>query len=321
MGQGTEAKQVIKYEIKDTLPNYLSDVTVTSIKVDDDGNPETTDDQTSLTTTQFANKKIDITWAEAIPGSDPKKYQSIYNNGAKIIITYTAKVTAQATVGDADGNRNEVTLTPYVDNGTSSPEPWNETFKDDETIKTYGAAIHKVDDKGNNLKGAKFKIAGLTVTGTKGQYTVSNYDKTITLENSTEMEVDDEGYIYILGLASDVDLSVTETVAPKGYNKLTAQETLKPIKMSETTTYSTKTVYYDADGKVVYEETTGGSKKTINANYEDLKEEANVLTIVNKQGTELPSTGGIGTTIFYVLGGLLVVGAGIVLVARRKASE
>jgi len=326
MGQGTGAKQVIKYEIKDTLPNYLSDINVTSIKVDADGNTETTNDQTTLTTTQFANKKIDIAWADEIADSDPTKYQSKYNNGAKIIITYTAKVTAQANVGDADGNRNEVTLTPYVDNGTSSPEPWNETFKDDETIKTYGAAIHKVDDKGNNLKGAKFKIPGLTVTGTKGQYTVSNYDNTITLENSTdenstEMEVDDEGYIYIPGLASDVTLSVTETVAPKGYNKLTAPETLTPIKMSETTTYSTKTVYYDADGKVVHEETTGGTSKEISANFTDLKKEANVLRIENKKGVELPSTGGIGTTIFYVLGGLLAVGAGIVLVARRKASE
>lgn len=41
-------------------------------------------------------------------------------------------------------------------------------------------------------------------------------------------------------------------------------------------------------------------------------------TIINESGTELPSTGGIGTTIFYVVGALLVVGAGVVLVTRRK---
>ena len=43
--------------------------------------------------------------------------------------------------------------------------------------------------------------------------------------------------------------------------------------------------------------------------------------VKNQSGTVLPSTGGIGTTIFYVLGGLMVIGAGIILVARRKASE
>jgi LPXTG-motif cell wall-anchored protein len=43
--------------------------------------------------------------------------------------------------------------------------------------------------------------------------------------------------------------------------------------------------------------------------------------LVNTQGVELPHTGGIGTTIFYILGGLLVVGAAIILVARRKADE
>jgi fimbrial isopeptide formation D2 family protein/LPXTG-motif cell wall-anchored protein len=318
MGKGEEAKQVIKYEIKDTLPNYLSDVTVTSIKVDADGNTETTNDQTALTTTQFSNKKIDVVWADEITGSNPKAYQNKYNNGAKIIITYTAKVTAQANVGDADGNRNEVTLTPYVDNGTGTPEPWNETFKDDETIKTYGAAIHKVDDKGNSLTGAKFKIKGLTVTGSDGQYTVSDYSDDADAELGTELVVDADGYIYILGLPSDITLSVTETEAPKGYNKLTAPETLNPIKMSETTTYSTKTVYYDANGKVIHEEATGGTSKEITANYEDLKKNANVLKIVNKTGIELPSTGGIGTTIFYIIGGILILGAAIALIGKKR---
>ena len=43
--------------------------------------------------------------------------------------------------------------------------------------------------------------------------------------------------------------------------------------------------------------------------------------VENNQGVELPSTGGIGTTIFYILGGLLVIGAAVILVARRKAHD
>ena len=144
-----------------------------------------------------------------------------------------------------------------MDDDEENPEPWSETYKDDETIKTYGAAIHKVDENGNNLAGAKFKILGLTATGSNGQYTVSDYkptgDGAINMANSTELEVDSEGYIYILGLASDVNLPVTETVAPNGYNKLTSDVTLTPIKMEETTSYTAKTIFYDPDGKVVYE--------------------------------------------------------------------
>ena len=48
---------------------------------------------------------------------------------------------------------------------------------------------------------------------------------------------------------------------------------------------------------------------------------AATITIKNHTGTELPSTGGIGTTIFYVVGGLLVIGAAVILIARRKVSE
>ena len=43
--------------------------------------------------------------------------------------------------------------------------------------------------------------------------------------------------------------------------------------------------------------------------------------VVNQSGAELPSTGGIGTTIFYVLGGLLVVGAGVLLVTRKRMGK
>ena len=45
------------------------------------------------------------------------------------------------------------------------------------------------------------------------------------------------------------------------------------------------------------------------------------VVVINHKGTELPSTGGIGTTIFYILGGLLVIGAAVILVARRKAQD
>ena len=57
---------------------------------------------------------------------------------------------------------------------------------------------------------------------------------------------------------------------------------------------------------------------TVEKNLDDLDPAA--LEIVNQKGTLLPSTGGIGTTIFYVVGGILVVAAGILLVTKKRMS-
>ena len=62
-----------------------------------------------------------------------------------------------------------------------------------------------------------------------------------------------------------------------------------------------------------------GYNKVENTNVNVDSANTTVAEVANATGSELPSTGGIGTTIFYILGGLLVIGAGVILVARRKA--
>ena len=47
--------------------------------------------------------------------------------------------------------------------------------------------------------------------------------------------------------------------------------------------------------------------------------EDSMVQVENKSGVNLPSTGGIGTTIFYIVGGVLVVGAAILLIAKKRA--
>ena len=111
------------------------------------------------------------------------------------------------------------------------------------------------------------------------------------------------------------DYSITETEAPKGYNKLTAPVTVTATKTGETRT-STIT-YLDADGKIAAKETTGGS--TVLVTIEELA--ATSIVVVNQTGAELPSTGGMGTTIFYALGAALAIGAGIILVTRKRLSK
>ena len=133
------------------------------------------------------------------------------------------------------------------------------------------------------------------------------------------MSTNDDGKLYILGLASDVTLSATETAAPEGYNKADAAISLPAQGDLTTEIYETSgTRYYDKDGNLVSEEVTGGSKKeNLEANYATVLDPT-AVEVVNNKGTELPSTGGIGTTIFYVIGAILVLGAGILLVTRRR---
>lgn len=310
LGEGAAAEIVTKYEISDTLPGFLTDVTVTSIIIDQDADSATTEEQIALEVKQFDdNNVITIDWID-------ENNNSLYANGSQIIITYTAKVTDQAVVDGTEGNKNEVTLQPYTDDNPDDdkePEPWEESWKDDEVIYTYATALKKVDENDQPLAGATFAANGLTVAGSKGNYTVTSYDSDST-EQGTVMETDDNGELVIMGIPSDVTLIVYEVAAPAGYNKLLDPISLPAQEIGEAVTVTSTTVYYDADGKVT-EEVTETSTTTIkyNANLE-----AKAYSVVNQKGTLLPSTGGIGTTMFYIIGGVLVLGAVVVLITRRR---
>lgn len=310
IGEGDAAEKVMSYTISDTLPAFLENVTMTGLTVD--GIDIKTTDATAYAAYKAgfegAGKSFTIPW---VTGANN---DHIYSNGAKIVLTYTAKVTAAAVDGDG-GNQNVVKIQPNKDKDGN--DPFEEYEEDEEKIYTYAAAIKKVDQDGNPLAGATFKIKGLTVTGSKGNYTVSSYDPNGAADSGTVMETDDLGMIVIRGIEDNLTLTVTEVKAPDGYNKLTAPETLTVVKISEEVNASSVTRYYDAEGNLVNEVTTN-SKQVVEYNE---KLEPKALVITNNKGSELPSTGGMGTTILYTLGGILVVGAGVLLVARKKMNR
>ncbi len=304
IGEGANSKQVIDYEIIDTLPEYLSDVNVTSITVDG----------TAIETIQFTDKKIKIDWADKV-SENPDKYTSKYAQGAKIVITYTAKLTSTVNVNIA--NKNTITIKPYVDD--NGRKPWNDEWEDSAEIRTYAAAIHKVNENGEDLAGAQFTIKGLVVEEVSaGVYKVVSYNAADDAAESAVMDTDDDGYLYIIGLASTTSLKVTEYKAPDGYNKIDdIDEKLKPQLLTEELYEASGKRFYDEDGNLVKEEAQSSTTKTVEKNLNSLN--ANALKIVNRTGVELPSTGGIGTTIFYIIGGLLIVAAVVFFVVRRKA--
>ena len=302
-GAGKDAKEILSYTIEDTLPDFLSSVNVTSIIVDNDGDSTTPKDQVDVTA-QFAKKKIVIDWY------DEANSKFLYNNGATVTITYTAKVTEKAAI-DGNGNTNKVTVTWTTKNGT---EPGPGELKQEETIYTYAIALKKVDNKGKTLPGAVFQFP-FYVKSTADADDAYIYAGTTAGEGLTnQITTPESGVIVVKGVKSG-SYEITEVTAPAGYNKLTAPVTVKAVQTGSSSTHTT--VYLDENGNITNTETDKTTK--VNVDIDNIA--ATAVVVVNKAGTELPSTGGMGTTIFYVLGAVLVVGAGVLLVTKKRMSQ
>ncbi len=279
--------------------------------------------------------------------------------GQTITITYSATINENAVIGN-EGNPNEVYLeysnNPNVD-GEGTPENPDKPGPDDVTGETpddytitYVTAIEliKVDQDGNRLTGAEFKITGEKLNKVKvvtetfevaedgtyyalkdGSYTTTiptedtadKYVDTTTLYKKTEVitwntetekvsataTVGPDGILRFEGLAEGT-YTITEIKAPDGYNMLTQPITVvitcaEPAAVTEGT--EDAVWKYTLSGAVTQSET--------------IAEDGIIhITVVNKAGSTLPETGGMGTTLFYVIGGIMVLAAVVLLVTKKR---
>lgn len=270
------------------------------------------------------NSYADNTFAVAF---DTAWTESLTDDETVVTVTYTAVLTEGAIVGPqtgaiGTGNDNQTQVT-FGDNQSTE---WDYT-----RTYTWGFDILKyTGDLANNptkLAGAKFTLE-LEVPGTAGadptykalvftevekgdatKATKYRFDKAGTDASgatATELVTPASGLITIEGLDADT-YRLTETEAPQGYNKL-----LTPIKVvidSNTDTAQGTDGTHQADGSATVTNTQGETSGT------------GTVNVLNNSGTQLPSTGGIGTTIFYVVGGVLVLAAIILLVTKKRMSE
>ncbi len=205
----------------------------------------------------------------------------------KIVVTYSATLKENAVIA-GDGNHNETWL-KYGDN--------NETTHSKTTTKTYLFDLVKTGSNKKVLQGAEFELYDSLTGGNKISLVKESEGK---YRVATEAEKTAEGFVSAViqaGIAQIKGLGngtyyLEETKQPDGYNKLTGR-------VSVTIENVNKTAELSAD-KTTY--VVGG------------------VQVINNTGTEFPTTGGIGTTIFYIVGGILLVGAGVVLVVRRRMS-
>lgn len=206
-----------------------------------------------------------------------------------ITVTYSAVLNGKAEIGNVDKNTNETWL-KYGDSQSTQHKPTTTKTFEMNVFKFYIDKNNSTTEKG--LADAKFTLSK-NPNGTdpiklidKGSntYRVAKKDETNTI---TEVITPDNGRFTIQGLGAGT-YYLTEIQQPAGYNKLSG-----PV-----------TVVIDENGKVRVGES-----------------EANPVKVENKTGTVLPSTGGAGTTMIYLVGAVLVLGSGVVLATKRRVKN
>lgn len=210
--------------------------------------------------------------------------------GGSIVVEYTATLNENAVIAP-EANTNKLSLT-YSNNPNNSGK--GSTEETEVKLYTYELALHKYDADDSDkayLAGAKFELYS---GNEKLAFSLSSDGQTYTVSSSSTMSTittTADGPISIEGLDAGA-YTLKEIEAPGGYNKLASDISF--------------TIYAD--------ESLAGSSLEID-------ECTNTLEIANKSGATLPSTGGRGTTVFTLVGLALMLGAALVLVAKRRSMD
>ena len=303
------------YIIHDTMSAGLTSNVKPAADVTVKVNDTTVLDSAYYTVTANGNSfdlKIDV--LKAIADGKMKSKDSLYTY-------YSGVLNEDAKVYDEGKQDNEAYL--EYSNNPHDTKGKGQTEKSKVYDWTFKMQVNKVNEKAEALTGAKFvlsktgtlKVADM-VCNDKGEPTVTTSliglvkvsdgvyriatDKDAANTIVYAMEA---GNPVIKGLDDNTDYYLYETLAPKGYNLLDG-----PVQFKITAEYTT-------DGSALLENyptvKVGTSEASTNLS----------TNVINKEGSVLPSTGGMGTTLFYILGGLLVVGAGVVLVTKKRMSK
>lgn len=274
----------------DTLSNGLT-FNENSVKVYvNDSDTPVSSDQYTIAYPATDNHSFDVTINDV---------KSLGDQVTKVRVEYTATLNENAVIGSV-GNPNtmymEFSNNPNSTTGTDK----GQTPEDKVIVFTYKVVINKVDSRRIPLAGAAFKL----------EKVLSNGEKKLVKEYTIgEDEDDPEKTRFEFTGLDDGKYILTETVTPEGYN------TMDPITFNITASHDTKSddpKLTDLNGNAV----DGEIKFTVNETKGTL-----TASVVNYMGSELPSTGGMGTTVLYVAGTIMILAAGVFLVMKKKAEN
>lgn len=242
--------------------------------------------------------------------------------GKEIIIKYTATLLNTADQTGA-GNRNDVSLVYSnkigVDSEGNPTEGEKKEIHDSTFVYTFKVKVHKIaDDTQKGLENVEFdlykKDENGTVTGAAAKALGLDPNEKWTKVNEAPLKTNKDGYVEQGGLANG-EYYLVETKTASGYNLLKA-----PVKVTLSIQAKTEwndTYIYDENGNML-KHTVDKKNTTFSGGDEGGKTEYTV-TVVNRKGFDLPTTGGFGTLLFSGIGVLLVVaGVGVLLSLKKK---
>lgn len=282
-----------KYTVcfNDTLSNGISFDKLDTVEItNDDGGASQVIDAANYTLTpndpqSFFKLSIDDVKTCA-PGLN-------LNDGATITVTYTAHLNENAAVNGSADNKNSVRL-QYSNNPRPDGEYWGYTPESEVYVYTYqlnNTKYHDDDTPGNELAGAGFRL-----------YSDADY------KNEVKLYQDGEFY-YPIKNATGKEAVEMKSAANGQFN----------VKGLDAGTYYLRETTPPA-GYSACPDTTIVISATHDGNRVNLESSKLYTTIINNKagGITLPSTGGIGTTLFYVVGGGLMVAAIVLLVTKKR---
>lgn len=216
--------------------------------------------------------------------------------GSTIRVEYTSTLNENAVIG-GNGNLNRAKL--QYSNNPRNVESKGETVWDNVVVFTYQVVVNKYANsvgENNKLKGAEFTLTKKLKDGTT---------KDIAVAKSQD------GVRFTFKGLDDGEYTLTETVTPEGYN------TIDPITFTVAATHGTEWNGEGVRGNLITAFTGNAASEEITFT-PDKGTGALTTNVINKSGTTLPSTGGMGTTVFYVVGGGLMAVAVVLLVTKKR---
>ncbi|MCD8089660.1 MAG: isopeptide-forming domain-containing fimbrial protein [Clostridiales bacterium] len=304
------------YTFHDTLSSGLT-LNESSIVVEIDGNTVDSSCYTVTVKTDTQNLTLDCSFeisfsdilSTYVSGGTLTDNPITVTSASKVVVKYTAELNSSAVA--RTGYENDVYL-EYSNNPYSSET--GKTEKDTVVVFTYELDVTKTDENGDPLGEAKFV---LYYSDGSNHYAILDSSNKVTgwttdSTQATTLESDGTtGKFTVIGL-NDGTYYLEETEAPDGYNKLTSPVTL--VISSEHGTAQQTYIAGDTDSALT------ALSVTVNGTDGSGSASTGIVSadVENQSGAVLPSTGGMGTKIFYTLGGILVIGAGVLLIVKRR---
>lgn len=223
-------------------------------------------------------------------------------DGAKVVVIYNAHLNENAVIGNIDDNLNKVYLEYSNNPNVGGENDLGKTPEDTVWVFTYEMKNTKTTGTGAKLEGATFAIkneVGKYYGGVvNGVVTWVESENPVTDTSVYKVTSNDQGNFTVKGL--DIGTYIlTEIVTPAGYN------TCADVTVVISATHSEKSA---TEAETVITMTKDGTSAT-------------EITVVNNSGATLPETGGMGTTIFYVVGGVMAAAAAILLITKKRLSN